>query len=804
MITKTENSPTVIPSIAIGNMIHATALNHCTDVVKINPDLIPLELRELPQFVLWKLEQIEGKSKKIPYTMHGYKANITDPESLSSFDEVLLAYQTGSYSGIGFVFTESDPYIGIDYDHVIDSMGIIDPEILEEIVSLNSYAEISQSGAGVHVIVTGTKPGSKNRGGCREMYESKRFFVITGDHLNGAPFTVNEAPEGALRAIYEKIDPPVQKPHNRVEVHGHEVLENIDFTDDIIIKLCSNASNGEKFSKLLKGNWQGDYNSQSEADLALCSLLAFYIKDAEQIDRIFCRSGLYREKWDRADYKTLTINQALKSTDFIKEETKVPSQETASKESYIITEDRIYLNVLDSKGHHMFAYLAGSGKIEYSECVLVDGRTVYPQELPSSSNGKKVITVGIPLKESIDSAQTLCAADLYERIKNHIKKYLDLPEPEIELVIHYILFTWFYKKLNTVPYLRFLGDTGKGKTRMLNVIGNLCFYPIISGSGSSVNGIIRFNELWHGTLKVNEVDKSGKMENDLEGYFNSGFEAGNFFVKNSNVDLSKQEFFDPFGPKIFTMKRPFSDNATEGRLLSISARETTNPNIPIILPPSYYKEVEEMRAVIAKFVLLNWTSVDVGKLSNLADLPIEPRSKQLAIPLSIVLQLLPDKEKAFKDYFLQRQGEITKIRSESWDGMVFNYVYSLAIGNEEPVGKLEYYVKGKVVAITPAMVAAYFNASAKGITQALMTIGFTSELKGVNIIDNGSMKKKKTRMYVVPSAAAWREMVQRYLEKDSESEDIPDGIPEKDSESEDIPDGIPECPDVLKATKFIK
>lgn len=102
---------------------------------------------------------------------------------------------------------------------------------------------------------------------------------------------------------------------------------------------------------------------------------------------------------------------------------------------------------MDRKGHHMFAYLGDNGRIEYSESVQVDGRTVYPQELPSSSNGKRLLTVGIPRKELIDSPQTMSAKELHELIKTHIKKYVDAPELEIEIFAHYILFTCSTKSL---------------------------------------------------------------------------------------------------------------------------------------------------------------------------------------------------------------------------------------------------------------------------------------------------------------------------------------------------------------------
>jgi hypothetical protein len=83
-----------------------------------------------------------------------------------------------------------------------------------------------------------------------------------------------------------------------------------DTADDLILQKALGAQNGQKFARLWAGELNG-YASQSEADLALCRLLAFFTQDAAQIDRLFRRSGLMREKWQRPDYHDLTIGRAI-------------------------------------------------------------------------------------------------------------------------------------------------------------------------------------------------------------------------------------------------------------------------------------------------------------------------------------------------------------------------------------------------------------------------------------------------------------------------------------------------------------
>jgi transcriptional regulator with XRE-family HTH domain len=83
--------------------------------------------------------------------------------------------------------------------------------------------------------------------------------------------------------------------------------------DQTLIEKAKSAKDGAKFTALWEGDISG-YKSQSEADLALCCLLAFWTGgDYERIDRLFRQSGLYREdKWgERLDYRERTINAAL-------------------------------------------------------------------------------------------------------------------------------------------------------------------------------------------------------------------------------------------------------------------------------------------------------------------------------------------------------------------------------------------------------------------------------------------------------------------------------------------------------------
>ena len=146
-------------------------------------DNIPEELRRRIQFVVYRLEQRNDKTTKVPYLGAGVgRASSTDSETWCSFDEAVAALRTGRYDGIGFVFSSGDPYAGIDLDDCRDSeTGEVEEWAAKIIQELNGYTEVSPSGTGVHIIVRGKAPNKKR--GRVEAYSERRFFTMTGQVL---------------------------------------------------------------------------------------------------------------------------------------------------------------------------------------------------------------------------------------------------------------------------------------------------------------------------------------------------------------------------------------------------------------------------------------------------------------------------------------------------------------------------------------------------------------------------------------------------------------------------------------------
>jgi hypothetical protein len=271
---------------------------------------IPVEMRAFDSWVVWRYEERDGdKPTKVPYSaITNRHAAVNDSSTWCSYENAIKALSTGMWSGIGFVLTEHDPYGFIDLDEPkLPNGEPLDPKeyairmdrqhkIFQE---FDSYAELSPSGKGLHIIIKGAVESGRKRSSI-EIYSNLRFMTMTGNIYRNAPireynetFNIlwNEMGKGKEASLY------------------YAGLENPTDTDEAVINMASTASNGEKFHDLYTvGNWEKYYPSQSEADLALIDIIAFYSHNRAQIQRIFLSSQLGQREKSRAQYR---INYAL-------------------------------------------------------------------------------------------------------------------------------------------------------------------------------------------------------------------------------------------------------------------------------------------------------------------------------------------------------------------------------------------------------------------------------------------------------------------------------------------------------------
>jgi primase-polymerase (primpol)-like protein len=269
------------------------------------------ELAERPQWVAWRWESKDGRLTKVPCSprVAGH-ANVTDPTDWVSYEEAKGFQIENGLAGVGYVFSGDDPYTGVDLDRCRDPQtGKVDLWADRIIRQLDSYTEVSPSGTGVKIWVRASISGDRHRTGSVEMYDRTRFFTVTGQHLLGTPTTIEDR-KTQLDDLYSDLFGYIE-PQSRTATRSDRpeptqgsltvkasVTRELD--DEEVLLRAMEAKNGHKFSDLWHGRWQScDYPSQSEADLALCAMLAYWTdRNVQQIDRLFRRSGLMRPKWD--------------------------------------------------------------------------------------------------------------------------------------------------------------------------------------------------------------------------------------------------------------------------------------------------------------------------------------------------------------------------------------------------------------------------------------------------------------------------------------------------------------------------
>lgn len=288
---------------------------------------IPMELRELNQWVCWRYETVGGRITKVPYSPDGHhKANVHKPSTWGSFNDAVAHSMGPTMDGIGLMLTGADPYTAIDIDDKKDNPASPEQRAIQRnILELfASYTERSVGGAwvdeegntrgGYHIIIKGKIPGGRDRDHVG-VYSTERYITFNGDVVRNAPIGYFQEELNAMIA---------RMPDNGCADELWDIEGLLD--DKEVHEMALRAANGAKYDALCKctsavydargervahGSYADiGYESQSQADLALLSILAYYTRDNSQVKRLFRYSGLGRRA--KAMQDDVYLNRTLK------------------------------------------------------------------------------------------------------------------------------------------------------------------------------------------------------------------------------------------------------------------------------------------------------------------------------------------------------------------------------------------------------------------------------------------------------------------------------------------------------------
>lgn len=232
-----------------------------------------------------------------------------------------------------------------------------------------------------------------------------------------------------------------------------------------------------------------------------------------------------------------------------------------------------------------------------------------------------------------DAAEYRGEAALFDELRDHLGRYVTLEPDDLDIAASYVLLTWLYDAFNELPYLRFRGDYGTGKTRALLVIGSLCYKAFFASGASTVSPIFHTLDTFRATLVFDEADFRFTDEKaELVKILNNGNVRG-FPVLRTHVTPAKE--FDPrafnvFGPKVVAMRGEYQDRALESRFVTIEM-QSGRTRSPISMPAEQADEANELRNKLLTFRFRRRHSAQLQP--SYAHASLEPRMNQILLPL---------------------------------------------------------------------------------------------------------------------------------------------------------------------------
>ncbi|HTV26974.1 MAG TPA: hypothetical protein VMF32_04255 [Xanthobacteraceae bacterium] len=226
-------------------------------------------------------------------------------------------------------------------------------------------------------------------------------------------------------------------------------------------------------------------------------------------------------------------------------------------------------------------------------------------------------------------------AELLGEIRHFLHRYVDTDPAFEAIAAHYVLLTWLYDVFNEVPYLRFQGDFGTGKTRALLVIGSVCCRAFFASGASTVSPIFHILDAFRGTLVLDEADfRFSDEKAELVKIFNNGNVNG-MPVLRTTV-MRNREFnpraFHVFGPKIIAMRGSYDDRALESRFLTeVMGQRPLRRGIPINLSGEMKTAALNLRNKLLLYRLEHRSGLRLDREAAVEG--VMPRINQILTPL---------------------------------------------------------------------------------------------------------------------------------------------------------------------------
>ena len=328
-------------------------------------------------------------------------------------------------------------------------------------------------------------------------------------------------------------------------------------------------------------------------------------------------------------------------------------------------------------------YQAGEGKTAFAICH--DGEVTIESEFVAGgerfapfSPRNNLIKHEVVLLPS-EPEEFGSKAELLEEIRAYLHRYLDV-SPEFEnIAAHYAMFTWVYDAFNEVPYIRFQGDFGTGKTRALLVLGSICCRAFLASGASTVSPVFHILDAFRGSLVLDEADfRFSDEKAQIVKILNNGNVSGMPVLRtmqNRNRELDPRAF-QVFGPKVVAMRGSYGDRALESRFLTeIMGNAPLRPDIPLSLTGRMRKEGLALRNKLLLFRFRHRNRLRAASAAQIQG--VAPRITQILLPLLAIADD-PDTRRALAGFARGAHRSIVADRGFSSEAQLLDVIRELA------------------------------------------------------------------------------------------------------------------------------
>lgn len=388
--------------------------------------------------------------------------------------------------------------------------------------------------------------------------------------------------------------------------------------------------------------------------------------------------------------------------------------------SFAIVSDCLYEQIYANEQSAFVEYNISTGETKTVSHIMQSETKIIPQQGEELSLGAIKLSSGVT-----EYGNTL---SLLREVEAHTFRYLDVSNAFRKFAAYYILLSWLYDKFSTLPYIRAIGDTGCGKSRLLDVVGLLCYKPTLVSGCITPAPIYRMLKRWNGTMILDEADLQNSDEySEVVKILNCGFERGRPVIRATKDNPDKLQFLPTFGPKVFATRRRFKDPALEARCLTEIMQETTRDDIPATLTSTFHKEQEALRNKLLLFRLRNYALINPEEAISLDLHGIEPRLRQISAGFASLFAGQPEVLADYQSFIQYHQRELIEQRAVTPIGQVVEKLFAL-MESVTNVTNVTNATGEELLPISSKDIAEPLSMTPQAVGQILKTLGLRTKL----------------------------------------------------------------------------